>query len=337
MLFRLPAAALLAAWVASAQPAPGPAAPATPPPPPPGADTSDTVQLHRVVYVHQGQGENLIEQKKFVDQYAAPPKLFPDDSPSDPQYFPPPIQVDPQLLAKQRKAADREKNWMLLTPEEILGVNQKVEDPNDPDRDLSIEQRYVKRQEQMYYGANLLTNRAYNSNHLLEEDQTNSAGNFNSRYDSRDSRWMHGGLAGLMGYDRATATGTAGGPGNTGQESQSTTSLWGTPQPVDPVQAELKRKADMEQFQHMLSPVASSVAAAPKLSDFGSSALPTINPLTGDPNPPANAAQSVSLLKESIGRPAPLPAFIPDRKPVEEEHRRKPSPPPWLLKPGQTQ
>ena len=61
------------------------------------------------------------------------------------------------------------------------------------------------------------------------------------------------------------------------------------------------------------------------------------NPLPNTPSQPNTAAETYSLLKDNIGRPAPKPTLLPPptTKPsYYEEHRHKPEAPPWLSQPG---
>ena len=156
---------LAGVWTASGQPDPAPVAP-TNPDNAPGKGPANTVQLHRVIYVHAGDSGNLLQQRKFVDQYAAPPQLFPVDATPDPQYMPPTIQISNEEIARQRHAADNDKNWMLLTPEEILGIKDETKGADDSEQNLSAEDRFLKRLEQ----SRMTTNNSPAHSSLFEND-----------------------------------------------------------------------------------------------------------------------------------------------------------------------
>ena len=328
---------LAGVWTASGQPDPAPVAP-TNPDNAPGKGPANTVQLHRVIYVHAGDSGNLLQQRKFVDQYAAPPQLFPVDATPDPQYMPPTIQISNEEIARQRHAADNDKNWMLLTPEEILGVAPEKA-ANDPDRNLTAEERYLKRNAAVQTGTNDSTGQLAAKKNDLTRGENNFDSfdrNDNNRNDNNGNSWSRNGQNRLTAADRqalgadAVARMTAEAP-----NSPWANSIWGTPQTEDPVQAALKQKADMTQFQHLLAPE----NPATKTGHFGEAAA-TPNVFNPQPNTPAQAntaAETYSLLKDNIGRPAPKPTLLPPptTKPsYYEEHRHKPEAPPWLSQPG---
>lgn len=325
--------ALTGAGTAWGQTAPAPANSGTPGNPP-AKSAGDTVQLHRVVYVHAGDAGNLLQQKKFVDQYAAPPQLFPMDTAPDPQYIPPPIQFSSEEINRQRHKADDAKNWMLLTPEEILGVApEKALD--DPDRNLTAEERYIKRNSLSRMG----TNDATGEFSLKTHDYFHKENSLDSldRTDDTGYGWSRGGLNRLMG---AEAQGTNSGGGMRDEmntpASPWSTSIWGAPVAEDPAAIALKQKTEMQQFDRLLQPEASTAEkSAAHLSEVTPAAKE--NPFQTGPTQPATAADVFSALKDSIGRPAPGPTLFPEKKPKPtyyEEHRRKPEPPPWLNQPA---
>lgn len=330
-------ALLLASSGLRAQPAPD----APPPKPPPGADIvkGDTIQLHRVVYVHQSavNDDNLLQKRHFVDQYAAPPSLFDPGADAMPSIAAPPvIQVSPAMLQHQREQADRQKNWMLMTPEEILGLdnhNQKKDDPYDTDHYLSIEDRYLRRS--MMHDAR--TNQTDEDSILKKRDFLNPDGIGNDPVRDRNSpnynHWTDGGLKGLMTGDRSATD--ASDRWNQAPNAWAT-SIWGQSPAEDPTQAKLKYQQDMQQFSQMVSP-SSHPTTETKVSSLGNPFAPAgANPLQlqqqARPHDAASTAETFSNLRDKIGHPV-MPSLY--AAPVVPEHRRKPSPPPWTRNAGQ--
>lgn len=329
---------LLAAGGLRAQPAPD----APLPKPPPGADIvkGDTIQLHRVVYVHQSEvnDDNLLQRRHFVDQYAAPPSLFDSGADAMPSIAPPPvIQVSPAMLQRQREQADRQKNWMLMTPEEILGLdnnNQKKDDPYDSDHYLSIEERYLKRS----LMRDAATNQTDEDSLLKKRDFLNPDGMGTDPFRDRNSpnynHWTDGGLKGLMTGDRSATDASD----HWGQAPNAwTTSIWGQAPPEDPAQAKLKYQQDMEQFSQMVSPSAHPTMETKTTSSLGDPfATAGANPLQlqqqARPHEATSTAETFSDLRDKIGHPV-MPSLY--ATPAVQEHRRKPSPPPWTRNPGQ--
>jgi hypothetical protein len=336
---RAAAGLLLTAWCLRAQPAPD--APASGPAPG-SAARGDTIQLHRVVYVHQSSSdnENLLQKRHFVDQYAAPKNIFDAGADAMPTIKPPPVvEISPALLQRERQQADRQKNWMLMTPEEILGVDnqdQKKDDPYGADRNLSLEERYLKRSMMRYSG----TNESDQESILKKRDFLNPDENDTDAFGQRmhnpanNNRWTDGGLRGLMSGNRS-------GNEASDREVQTpnawVTSIWGQAPTEDPAQAKLKYQQDMQQFDQMLTPPARPAAEA-KVSSLGEPvpAMTFANPLQlqeqARPHAAVSAAETFTQMRENIGHPTMPSLYAPA---TVHENRRKPSPPPWTVSPGQ--
>lgn len=262
--------------------------------------------------------------------YNAPRKLFNDYSPSLP--MPRPLILNNQDPSAQ-DAWKKRKNWMLLTPEQILGVQTPedilgIKDPNN-EKKLSLEEQYLLRQGRSAAFAatngrtgTLPGNDGDNPFTKKRDDQNPfSSGPFASR----DLPTQAGSMKPLNSLFNSKVSDSFGG------DERNKESAWTSvfAQPSQP-KLTLEQLADRERFRALMEP--NSQPATPVR--FSETLPPTPDPYL-QPQPKFNpAGHSYSSLENNSARPTginPLPGITgPAPKPVEKRPSWQAQPPPWL-------
>ena len=296
-----------------------------------GASAYTPVHLNPVLYLPARQPQ--YDRKKFTDQYAAPPVLF--QQPPDPVRL-----IDPEMLQqrtqadlqRQKHQEDLRKNWMLLTPEEILGVEDKDKKwQDDPDQNLTAEQRFIKRLETARINTNAAADHAtfYDNNWMQDnglDAKFKDAGAFFRSSQSSFSK--------VRTFDNPAVADAAFNQVTPQAPRSPWASAWSPPTEAyssydnkpDPARA-----AEMERFRQILSP---ADPAPPKPLNAGSQTVGFFTaPAAASASASANTlGHGYTPIKDNIGRPKPLPSLFasPYDKPVVDTARH-PTLPPWLI------
>jgi hypothetical protein len=277
----------------------------------------------------QQSGEPIIFSKPADDGLGAGPQVSPDSMPqafdnSTPDFssspdMPMPM---PQLNSAWQKTLNDRRNWMLMTPEEIMGVEtpEKIFGLPERDKNLSLEERYLKRQEN---AAMASASNALSGANVFSHDGANLFGQAKDR--DLFSQPNSG-----MDPDSSKNSGFFFNAPQNSPFGQKANSIWasdfGPAQPVTKVDPE--QAAAMERFRALIGERQSVGNSATPLSPMPSPSLqpaaqfdPFGHPL---PNPGDELSKPASLtaLTELAGSYTP-PATA--KKPSW-----KPQPAPWL-------
>lgn len=274
----------------------------------------------------------------FASDLRAPVSVFSIQSP--PLLSPPPARAPAVSRAEARrlqKAMEDRENWALLTPAEILGLDNAGETPRTAGqtaggspRDLSVVERYLARQRQERAG---VTN-DYSDN--PSSDLAFAAKAEGTTNGSSLNPMRLGWPAQILNrfFDDAPADN----PFTRQKENRSAgwlPSLGPPPQSAAPTPEQL---AERERFKQLLEPgwYADMPAKPPPGGRFSSSLQPAFGTIT-EPTPRVNSVgASFAPLSGGIGRPqglSPLPGIT---SPVNSQSPASvssggPQPPPWLL------
>lgn len=241
----------------------------------------------------------------------APPPGFNFSPPSEPL----PVQVITPAQAEQlRQALERTKNWTLMTPAEIMGVEtpEKVFGLAETNADQTLAERYVERQASAdaVQPTNFFSAPQWN---FSSESQMNPDADANSR--SRANQPMF--------------SPTFGAPPPTPPESVQN-DIWPNPfgvAPPEPKQTP-EQLAEAEQFQKLLEPHPATVAAPS--ANFST---PSPAPGASIPQPPAGVAETL-LPNNNVTQPTTVKqaaTLSGQKKPASTfEPEWKPQLPPWL-------
>ncbi|HZI32788.1 MAG TPA: hypothetical protein VFF11_10635, partial [Candidatus Binatia bacterium] len=294
------------------------------------------------------------ERRINAGDYRAPKAFLNDFSPTLP--MPRPLYLG-NANASAANEANKRKNWTLLTPEEILGVQtpEKILGNKDKktDQDLSLEDQYLLRLRSAATSG-LTNGRAggpgwQNNDNNNPFDQRNSRDSNNpfdnsnpfNRYNNNDNPPFPSGrmadaqqpgqgrdLSGFFNHLDPTAA----------AQQKQPESIWTSPfaQPVRPETAQEQLDA-MERFRALMEPGSlpdkDKMVSQTRYSPPAKSASPSPSFFQQQPqyNP---AGQSVDLLRDNSTRPTglqPLPGVTgPALKPPEQKPSWQPQLPPWM-------
>ncbi len=245
---------------------------------------------------------------------------------------PNPGAVSPASAEQWRKFLDGKKNWMLMTPEEVMGIPtpEKILGLTDPKEDpkMSAEERFLQRQER------LSSSGATNGFH--HPDAPSWSGDAEtSLFRPADANTRFAQTLGgtIPGADKTLNPLFNPNPNSPPDIGQKAGSVWANPfgmaEPLPkPTPDQL---AGMDRFRALMEP--SVPEKAPEPARF---ALPLV--ATPDPNlqalPAYNpAGRSFSALESGIGRPmglTPLPGLTGPRPVPAKKSASLVQPPPWL-------
>jgi hypothetical protein len=256
--------------------------------------------------------------RDFAGQFQAPESLFNTKSPEKFSLPPGGQTISGSRSRRLEKAAEDQKNWALLTPEEILGVTSPEEilanDSQDKEHQ-SPSERFLARQQ------TVATNSFYNNEPASrwifsrDKDDANAAGS--TRLGAPDTRQFFN----RFGDAR---------PDNNPFAAQNQDD-WFKPQSAAVPKPDPEQMAAMDRFRQLLN--SGSSADAPGKSSAGGKFLSL-----PDPNlevlPVVNrAGASFTPLNSSISKPAgltPLPGITQPVVPPVMTPSWAPQPPPWL-------
>lgn len=242
-------------------------------------------------------------------------------------------------------AANKRKNWTLLTPRQILGVQTPDEilglDSPDDKKKLSLEEQFLLRQRQPWAGA--ATNGGAGALFLRDDANPFSNNNQDSRNDratalpfSPDSRQPDLNQSdSFRSLKKLLGNLDAGSASAGGNQSQNQNSIWisGFTQPPRP-KVNQDQLDNMERFRALLEPrsaVENTVATPTRFTPTKPSSSSFF-----DPPPNVNpAGRTYSSMESDIGRPkglTPLPGVTgPVIKPDENKRPAwKAKLPPWM-------
>jgi len=294
-----------------------------------GASSYTPVHLNPVLYLPaQQEGRQL---KKFADQYTAPPQIF--SAPPPPQLMvvdPAVANQSPAQLQSRRKQADDQKNWMLLTPEEILGIKDDSKGPDDPEQNLSAEERYLKRLER----SRMVTNNFPARSSLFENDWRKGS--------SLDDQFRQGNIwsrSAASYYSRTAPFNPLAPKAESNDNADHQLNPAGTPSPWasawalpgDNPKPDPARVAEMERFRQILNPPEAPVVKPP--DPFTGGTAREADPLFATPTAANPWGHGYAPLKDNVGRPVKPTLFTVPTTPVVSPGLH-PSPPPWLDQPS---
>ena len=269
-------------------------------------------------------------EHKLVDSSRAPTPLFGRKPSGEFDVLPgaqKPRSLSPEQSRQAQKFFDEQNNWILRTPAEIMDVPtvEKILGIPDPDQDLSVRERYLKRREQQRSGS--VTNALAHGIRAGNQDESPFAA-----WRGEQKRNAAGEL--IVPNAQKTAGGFLTGQADqvlTAEEERRAHSPWNSAFAVPPPlpKPDLAQQASMERFRVMMNPpapekplVSAPVAPAPN-PNF--QPLPKINP----------AGNSARPMEDGIGRPMglmPLPTVTGVRPGQLNAPKPKPlvEPPPWV-------
>lgn len=264
-----------------------------------------------------------------VSDFNAPHLLFNNAMPDLPA--PRPQVNNNNHDASVREALDRRKNWTLLTPEQILGIQTPEQILGLPDKaggkKLSLEEQFLLREDAAAAGAHTNGQTGGAAWRVMNE-----AGPFTARdKPEEDNSFRQAQPKPGPGTKFFNSFLNASGPEARPEANQGST--WNTAffQPAQP-KPSTEQLADMERFRALMAssppeqpavPTRFSVAPAPTPDPF-LQALPVVNP----------AGRGVSPLGNLFSRPAgiqPLPGIsTPPPTPAAVRPSWQAQPPPWM-------
>ena len=270
--------------------------------------------------------------------YNAPRQLFSNPGATLPLPRPQIFNTDPSV----QEALNKRKNWMLLTPEEILGIKTPeqilgIKNPDD-EKKLSLEEKFLLRQSRAAAGA-VTNGRA--GNLFGRDDQNPFARNqedqnpfFRRPFANDDPKNLKGSAS-----DLNQLFGAKPGDEHSGNDRKSE-SAW-TSVFAQPTQPKLtpEQVADRERFRALMEPSSPPDKLATP-AGYSPAAMPAPDPYL-QPQPKFNpAGSSYSTLENNAARPTginPLPGITrPAPKPVEKRPSWMAQPAPWLTDGPQT-
>lgn len=266
--------------------------------------------------------------------YNAPHSLFNDYTPDLP--LPKPIMRN-NNDASVKDALDRQKNWTLLTPEQILGIQTPEQILGVPDRSgekgLSLEEKFLLR-EQRSEAMTTSNSRAGNAYWRETSDDNPFAVKKQNDENNPYRQTTQPGLPGTRNFNPLFNLNEQS-PGAVPEEKQRShwNSVFFQPSPPKP---DPEQVADMERFRALMQPslppdtapgstrYSATPAPAPAPDPY-LQAVPVVNP----------AGRDIPPLANEYSRPTginPLPAVsTPVPKPVAAKPSWQAQPPPWTL------
>jgi hypothetical protein len=265
--------------------------------------------------------------------YNAPVELFHDYTPDLP--MPPPLNLNNNDASVQ-EALDKRKNWTLLTPEQILGVQTPEEilgvEDRPEEKNLSLEEQFLlrERRETAFAATN---GRAGNIDWRGADDD--NPFNRKNKNDGSDSfpeaqAKMEPGQR----YFNQLLDAQNAAPGSTAAPDEKSSSAWNSvfAQPDQPKQTP-EQLADMERFRALMEPSTPPDKASLQTS-FSVPTAPPVDPFL-QPAPVVNpAGRDITPLDNVFSRPTgitPLPGIsTPPPKPAAVTPSWQAQLPPWM-------
>ena len=265
----------------------------------------------------------------------APAQLFDFNPPSDG----PPLPASPGISAQQQRMQrllnDR-KNWILMTPEEILGsaTTEKMLQP--PERDaLGREknptplERFLQRESQARNG---LTNGWHNDRDNSPWQFSRDRNGLNTSDPGRDST-----MAAAQRLNEHLESWRIGDDPMNRNNKNFGWNFFKTPAPQMMAKPDLEQMAAMDRFRQLLDPSRAPATESSPDNKFSPvpQTTPVLDPYITQPDyVPNPAGASFTPLSSGIARPeglTPLPGAVTNFLPPVAAPSWKPQPPPWLL------
>lgn len=274
---------------------------------------------------------------RLNNDHNAPRSLFEANSPN--LVLPPPVYFQNQDPVA-REAANRRKNWTLLTPEEIMGVKTPEQilglDKDKYQAKLTLEQEFLQRQRKPA-GTNGLNNPAYSRNNNNPFSRYHDEQNpFSQNKNEADYRMNETRAASPSRYlDSLNRNAAPGSSGFQRDEESPWASGFARPSVPKPSPEELaKRNANMERFRALMEPAPQPAQAANPGRYSASPATAEVDPYL-QPQPKVNpVGHSIQALEDTSARPTgitPLPPVTGSvQTPVQTRPAWQAQPPPWL-------
>ena len=270
------------------------------------------------------------DQPNFADELQAPNLFLQSQFPVQPLPMSQPQMISPDGQERMKQLREDQKNWALMTPEEIFGVTSSDTNAAAPGKNQSQIERYLERQKRFQAG----------DTNSLRNDNPNSPGNFLHDRQSASAFDPDNNEPGntAPGWSRFIASDQEN-RASTNQNENSGWNLFGSPQMQEMQQTtkpDLVQQAAMERFRQLLAP--SSVAVVEATPSPNSSFFPSAK-LMSDPNMtqpdfmPNPAGASFTPLANGIGKPTgltPLPGIVVPNLPAVAVPAWMPQPAPWL-------
>jgi hypothetical protein len=267
------------------------------------------------------------DQPNFADELQAPKLLLQSQLPAQPLPLSQPQGISPAGQERMKQWREDQKNWALMTPEEIFGMTSPETNATGLEKNQTQFERYLERQKRSQTSdTNSLRNDRPNSPWDFSRDQPN-ANPFGS--DNPEPGNAGPGLSRFLAGDQENRAAT-------NQNENSGWNLFGTSPASPATKPDLVQQAAMERFRQLLVP--SSVAVVEATPSPNSSFFPSPK-LTPDPNftqpnfVPNPAGASFTPLASGIGRPTgltPLPGIMMPNLPSVAVPAWMPQPAPWL-------
>jgi len=244
----------------------------------------------------------------------------------------PAVPVDSLQQQRMRKLLEERKNWALMTPEEILGVNTTENMLQPPDQDAPGREknqtqleRYLERESRLRNG---LTNDWQNDrasspwNFLRERDNANSIDS------GRENQATAVGSLNQLLSGQRNQDDSANQNGNPGWDAFS------QPLPQPSTKPDPEQVAAMERFRQLLAPSPNPLEPSPDSKFFPVPRTVTDPFITSPDFVPNPAGASFTPLSSGLARPSgltPLPGTVSSFSSSVTTPSWKPQPPPWLL------
>ncbi len=266
--------------------------------------------------------------------YNAPHPLFNDYTPDFP--LPSPVMQNNNDNAAAREAQDRRKNWTLLTPEQVLGIQTPEQILGVPDKNrekkLSLAEQFLLREN--HESVRSATNgRPFNAALLGEFSDRNPFANKDQNDELDPSRRAPvQSEPGARFFNKLLES-----PDSAGDAEQKNSSPWNSvfAQPSQPKQTP-EQLADLERFRALMEPPAPPTPAANANvpTRFSTTRVPEPNPFM-QPVPVVNpAGRGVEPLENVFSRPMgikPLPPIsTPPPAPTQKKAEWEAQLPPWM-------
>jgi hypothetical protein len=257
----------------------------------------------------------------------APSSFFDFSPPNDFQMTPPPP-VSAAGQQSMKKTLTERKNWMQMTPEEMLGVAPADKDnaPEEPDSQTPLERFFDQEKQPQAAPKGDGQNDRENSAWDFPRDR-NSAEPFESGRDGADNPGRNPSGLSSDPWDN----------NNDAPADKNDTLSWDSfsaPAPQAPEKPSLEQLAAMDRFRQLLTPSPAPATESSENSKLFSAPITPIDPnFTQPPFVPNPAGASFTPLSSGIGMPTgltPLPGVVTPIMQPAVAPSWAPQPAPWL-------
>jgi hypothetical protein len=261
------------------------------------------------------------------------PVTFFDLNPADDSL---PVPVSPSISQQQlrmRKLLADRKNWTLMTPEEILGMEASGKMLQAPERDaLGREkdptplERYLERETRLRNGPtnDWSNDRVEQPRNFARDPDSANPPDYRRSSSADAARSFSQILNGQQTHDE-----------NADQNGNSSWETFSRPLPQAATKSDLQQLAAMERFRQLLNSSPADEAQPSSDNKFFPAPKPVMDPLLTQPDfVPNPAGASFTPLSSGIAKPTgltPLPGAVTSLLPPVATPSWKPQLPPWLL------